>query len=435
MTELNVDSSSNQLTLTEFKRELNEIRNSIKFNFSRLQCSIEVLRLTLLDQLKAIEENYDREQQETQEDVESLKKASAILETSLSANRLKGALDKSLAIFESQKEGIIAKRNIEKKAICVWNCELEKSLANICSVKVETVIKETTQVVEEDTAANNPLSPLHNPPPRSTGNKGNGPGELNCPKNIAVNSAGTVYVTDSNNDRVCVYSANLEFLFHFGEKFTFGKMSYPMGIAISKEELFISNRGSHSISSYDFNGEFVKRVGTRGSKISELDNPEGLAYDETGELLYVCDRGNNRVQQFTKNLEFSKEILRNELKSPVEIRAKVDTVVVLDEGPNCLHFLAKSDYEIIRSIITRGPEGQVKTPIGFEISKEGLILISDPGKNCIAIFDQEGRGLNTIGKYGQTELVHPTGLAWTEKNRLLALCWREKQQLIELFCK
>ena len=434
MAELNVDSNQ----LTGLKRELSEIRNLIKLNFSRLQCSIEVLKISLLGQLNAIEEDYDREQQETEEDVESLKKASSILETNFTANRLKAVLDKSLAMFECKKEGIIAKRNVRKKATCVWNSELEKSLSYICSVKVETMIKRNSEVDvgdnSEDIDSNKPLISLHQQPPRSTGNKGNGPGELNFPRNIAVNSAGIAYVTDSNNDRVCVYSPNLEFLFHFGDKLTFGKMSYPMGIAISKESIFISNTGSHSISSYNFNGEFIKRIGMRGSKISELDHPEGLLYDEMAELLYVCDQGNNRVQVFTEILQFRKEILRNELKSPLEIRASIDSIIVLDEGSNCLHYLNKSDYEVTRNIITRGPGGQVKNPICFEINQEGLIFISDPGNNCIALFDQEGRGLNTIGKYGPIELVHPTGLAWTEKKHLLGLCWRDKQQLIELFC-
>ena len=437
MAEQNLDSSGNQPT--GFKRELNEIRDLVEQNISRLQCSIDFLKSTLLNQLNTIEKDFDKEQEETEEDVECLKKVSAILETNFTANRLKGVLDESLVLFESKKEHIKARRKIRKKATCVWNWELEKSVANICSVKVETIIKRKSEVYilanpEEYIDLSKPVSLLHQQPPRSTGNKGNGPGELNFPRNIAVNSAGITYVTDSNNDRVCAFSPNLGFLFHFGDKLMFGKMSYPMGIAISKESIFVSNTGSHSISSYNFNGEFIKRVGTRGFKICELDRPQGLAYDETAELLYVCDKGNNRIQVFNKNLEFKKEILRNEIKSPLEIRARVDTLVVLDEGPNCLHYLNKPEYELTRSIITRGTEGQVMNPICFEISQEGLIFISDPGNNCIAIFDQEGQGLNTVGKYGQIELVHPTGLAWSDKKHLLGLCWREKQQLIELFC-
>ncbi|KAI6660868.1 Tripartite motif-containing protein 2 [Oopsacas minuta] len=422
-----------------FKREIEEIRKSIETNFFRLINSIQILRNKLLAHLSEIEDLYDREQRERLEALDSLKKAAIDLESNLAANSLRDVLDNSLALFETEKEVILTKNNIEKNAVCIWNWELERNLENICSLHLESVGNtqvQETQVVdvgvqfEDNTHAD---KSFHNKYVNSTANKGNGLGEMNCPSNIAVSKQGVMYVTDSHNDRVCVYLPNLEFLFHFGDKIAFGKMSCPKGIAISNDILFVSNSGSNSISSYNLNGEFVRRIGTKGTKYGEFNHPEGLVFDEESCLLFVCDRDNNRVQAFDRKLEFKKEIYRNELVNPLSIRARDSTVIILDEGATCLHFVNSSNYERIKDIITRGPEGQVLYPTSFEVSSEEFIYVSDSSNDCsIAVFNMEGLKLSSIRNEGKLELLHPMGLAWTQEEHLLCLCWRDKQQLIEL---
>ena len=454
-----------------FKRDLDEIRKKIEAHFERLASSIEILKGKLLDQLRVIEDIYDRDQQEHKEALDNLEKASECLETNLVVNRLREVLGNSLALFETEKEEIIKKGKAEKKAVCVWNWELEQSLENICSVDIKsrsntgnTEVSNVGVDREDQTNANanvitnantntngnmnahastntdidvditgNGVETLHNNLVNSAVNKGNGLGEMNCPTSLVVTATGVIFAADSNNDRVCVFLPKLDYFFHFGDKITFGKMSYPRGIAVSQDILFVSNSGSDSISCYYLNGEFIKRIGTGGSKIAEFKNPEGLAYDEVDRVLYVCDKGNNRVQAFNNKLDFKREILRNELVKPLSIRTNNSVVVILDEGETCLHYVDKSSFQRTKDIVTRGPEGQVKQPTSFEVSSEGSIYISDPGNDCIAVFQEDGVWLSCIGKDGVLELPHPMGLAWTREGHLLCLCWNDKQQLLELF--
>ena len=453
-----------------FKRDLDEIRKKIEAHFERLLISIEIIKIKLLDQLKAIEDLYDRDRQERKEALDNLEKASECLENNLVVNRLRELLSNSLALFETEKEEI-KKKGKEKKAVCIWNWELEQNLGSICSLDIKSRSNtENTEVLEvgvdfvDQTNANananeninantntnsimnahantntntdvdiNEVEIFHNNLVNSAVNKGNGLGEMNCPRNLVITPTGVIYATDSNNDRVCVYLPKLDYFFHFGDKITFGKMSYPIGIAVSQDILFVSNSGSDSISSYYLNGEFIKRIGTNGSKIEEFKNPEGLAYDEVDKVLFVCDRGNNRVQAFNNKLTFKREILRNELIKPMSIRTNNSAVMILDEGETCLHYVDKSNYQKTKDIVTCGPEGQVKQPTSFQVSSEGSIYISDPGNDCIAVFKEDGVWLSCIGKDGVLELPRPMGLAWTREGHLLCLCWRDKQQLLELF--
>ena len=43
---------------------------------------------------------------------------------------------------------------------------------------------------------------------------------------------------------------------------------------------------------------FVEEFGTSGNDEGEFDDPAGLAYDSTNDLLYVADSDNNRIQIF-----------------------------------------------------------------------------------------------------------------------------------------
>jgi hypothetical protein len=49
-------------------------------------------------------------------------------------------------------------------------------------------------------------------------------------------------------------------------------------------------------------GKWVKAVGTRGAGPNQFNTPHGIASD--GQLVYVADRGNNRIQVYDTNMEW-----------------------------------------------------------------------------------------------------------------------------------
>jgi len=86
---------------------------------------------------------------------------------------------------------------------------------------------------------------------RTFGGKGSGPEELNIPRSVAVDRFDRIYVCDSFNNRLSVFDAGGRLLYTFGEK---------------------------------------------GSANDQLVNPSDLAIDNQYGLIFVCDRGNRRLQ-------------------------------------------------------------------------------------------------------------------------------------------
>ena len=78
----------------------------------------------------------------------------------------------------------------------------------------------------------------------SFGSYGSGPGELNCPYCITIDTAGTglVYVSEGGNDRVSVFTSDGKFVNSFGQ------FRHPIGIALGKGGyLYICDYGNNEM--------------------------------------------------------------------------------------------------------------------------------------------------------------------------------------------
>ena len=71
-----------------------------------------------------------------------------------------------------------------------------------------------------------------------------------------------------------------------------------MGVAVdSRGMVFVSESKNHRISVFTTEGQFVKSFGQRGTKVGEFNCPRWLAVDDCG-VLCVCDRDNCRFQVY-----------------------------------------------------------------------------------------------------------------------------------------
>ena len=130
------------------------------------------------------------------------------------------------------------------------------------------------------------------------GSKGSAPGQLSYPHGVAINSSGVVYVTDYNNHRVQLFSADGQFISSFGsEESQHGhdQLHSPSGICVDSTNTVYVTDVSHRVSVYTSSGQFIKSFGTRESGDGELAYPKEVAVDATTGALYVCDHNNSRV--------------------------------------------------------------------------------------------------------------------------------------------
>jgi tripartite motif-containing protein 71 len=125
--------------------------------------------------------------------------------------------------------------------------------------------------------------------------------DLSLPAGITVDSSsGNVYVADTANNRIQVFSSNGTFISiwgRYGERN--GTFSHPQGVAIDQEgNVYVADTDNHRIQVFSSNGTFISTWGRYGIDEIGMRFPEGVAIDQEGNV-YVADTANHRISAFT----------------------------------------------------------------------------------------------------------------------------------------
>ena len=133
------------------------------------------------------------------------------------------------------------------------------------------------------------------------GTRGSAPGELNLPRDAAVNAAGEVLVVDGGNFRVQIYSAEGKFLRGFGAvgRQT-GQFSRPKEIALDRQgNAYVVDTAFGNFQIFDPEGRLLLDVGTRASTDgpAKFMLPSGIAVDLDGRV-YMVDQFFRKVEVF-----------------------------------------------------------------------------------------------------------------------------------------
>ena len=137
----------------------------------------------------------------------------------------------------------------------------------------------------------------------SFGTSGNGKGAFCDPHHIACDRIGNVYVADTNNHRLQVFTADGSFLRmlhgYYVDDFKLPHyFGFVVGVAIdSNGKIYVSDRGNECVSVFNSEGQFVTSFGRKGEGKGEFQSIGGLAVDHSG-VVYVCDSGNRCVKLF-----------------------------------------------------------------------------------------------------------------------------------------
>lgn len=125
------------------------------------------------------------------------------------------------------------------------------------------------------------------------GRRGNGPGEFNLPRDLAIGLDGRLYVVDGGNFRVVVFDKEGNYLKSFGSVGKqYGQFARPKEVAIDRDgNVYVVDAAFGNFQIFTPEGELLLFVGDR----SERDGPakymlpSGIAVDEDGRV-YVVDQ-------------------------------------------------------------------------------------------------------------------------------------------------
>ena len=136
----------------------------------------------------------------------------------------------------------------------------------------------------------------------SFGQRGGGEFDLNRPEGITVGRDGDVYVVDCGHHRILRFSRDGEPRGSFGESGEGpGQFLFPFDIAIGSADcVYVVEYRGNRIQRFGADGEFLDMMGSAGRELGEFATPRGIAVmpDPEGDLVYVADTNNHRVQRF-----------------------------------------------------------------------------------------------------------------------------------------
>lgn len=133
------------------------------------------------------------------------------------------------------------------------------------------------------------------------GKPGGGPGEFNRAEGMCVDAQDRLYVADSCNHRVQVFTSDGKFIREFGKPGSGpGELSYPYDVKVDKAGIiFVCEFGNSRIQVFDDAGRSVEIIGGAGGRPGQFNNPWAIALDSRGNL-YVADALNHRVQKLAR---------------------------------------------------------------------------------------------------------------------------------------
>ncbi len=259
--------------------------------------------------------------------------------------------------------------------------------------------------------------------------------ELNAPRSLAFAKDGTVYVADSRNHRIVQIDAEGKTLNQWG---TFadgvntpadeGTFNEPWGIAVANDgSVYVTDTWNNRIEKFDKTGKFITAWGTfgQGATPTEFYGPRALVLDSKGRV-YVADTGNKRVVVFTPDGEYitqfgSAGFDAGQFDEPVGIAIdKNGTVYVVDtwnqrvqtftpiESDGNLVFIPKKQWDVY------GWSGQSLDNKPFIAVNDDLhVFITDPDGFRVMEFDPNGDLIRVWGDFGSgpANFGLPSGIA------------------------
>ena len=147
------------------------------------------------------------------------------------------------------------------------------------------------------------------------GSLGTGNGQFWYPDGVAVDSSNQVYVVDDNNSRVEKFDGNGNYLTQWGGFGTnIGQFAYPSSVAVdSNHNIYVADDYNSRVEKFDGNGHYLTQWGSFGTGNGQiLFRPQGIAVDSSGNLIYVADTGNRRIEVFAFNTNIIPPIITSQ---------------------------------------------------------------------------------------------------------------------------
>jgi sugar lactone lactonase YvrE len=233
-------------------------------------------------------------------------------------------------------------------------------------------------------------------PATQFGTPGTGAGQFSHPGGVSIDKNGNIWVADEANNRIL----------EFNEKGVFVK-GIGWGVINGKAELQVCTT--------------TCQKGTAGAGSGELEGPEGVFVDATGNI-WVADTQNSRVVEYKENGTFSKNVGslgkgNGQLEGPeaVTVNATSKEIWVSDTFNSRIEVF-KETGTFSKTVGAKGEgNGQFNEPAGLAFDSKGNLWVADFANNRVEEFSSTGtftKAVGTVaGGVGPAEFTRPFAIA------------------------
>ena len=249
------------------------------------------------------------------------------------------------------------------------------------------------------------------------GTYGNGDGQFNDPRALAIDSSGNIYVADSINHRIQKFNSSGTFITKWGSQGSGnGQFMPPSGGQNSPDSLtidsygnvFVEDSGNYRIQKFNSTGTFITKWGSQGTGDGQFGAYiNGLAADSSGNI-YVGDYANNRIQKFNSSGTFitkwgSYGTGDGQFKAITGVAVDLSgNIYVSDSSNNCIQKFNSSGTFITKWGSYGTGDGQFYSPY-VAVDSSGNVFVADFNNHRIQKFNSSGTFITKWGTHGSSD--------------------------------